>query len=120
MGTVQCDNFVVYACEGAADLAVATFVHADFVCVGGWVLRDGSWRDVEFAKAIVEHYAFFDALLVAVGQRFVERHLVDFLLFVARMRQLVCQIAVMCEQQQSAAVFVETADGVENVQVLRE
>ena len=58
--------------------------------------------------AVFERNALGDAVHVGARQGFVERHLIDFLLPEGRMGELLGQIAVVGEQQQSETVLVET------------
>ena len=63
--------------------------------------------------AVFERDALGDAVHVGARQGFVERHLVDFLLLVGRVRQLLRKVAVVGEQQQPEAVLVETSHRVD-------
>ena len=65
--------------------------------------------------AVFERDALGDAVHVGARQRFVERHLVDFLLLVGRVRQLLRKVAVVGEQQQPEAVLVETSHRVDTL-----
>ena len=63
--------------------------------------------------AVFERDALGDAVHIGARQRFVERHLVDFLLLVGRVRQLLRKVAVVGEQQQPEAVLVEASHRVD-------
>ena len=50
---------------------------------------------------------------IGLCQRLVESHLIDFLLIVARVRQLAGQLAVIGDEQHAHAVFVEPSDRID-------
>jgi hypothetical protein len=148
VGSVEAGDRVAEGHEGAADLAVAAFLHGDLVVFGrhillikggspplGWYRRFARHQpaptrslfaragaahrfadscDQESAQAVFEGYAVVgNHLLVKWLKRFIKRHFVHLGFCIAGVRELVCQVTVIRQQEQPRRIFVEPTHWVE-------
>ena len=108
--TVEFRDRVTQELENAAHDAVAARMNLDAYLL--LVLLDIGDLVGE-NLAVFERDALGDTVHVSARQRLVERHLIDLLLPVRGVRELLREVAVVGEQQQSEAVFVQTPHGID-------
>lgn len=115
---MQTRDGVAQGSEGAADLAVAAFTHAN-VPLGAAIGPET--REDEPAGAIGQLDAVVaDHLLVERFKRVVEPDAVFFDLGKLRMGHAVSKVAIVAEQKQARAIGIEPANGLKRVQFWRQ
>ena len=104
-------NRVAKRGEGAADLAVTAFAHLDdpavVVAVVLALKRQAAGSVRQLHAKVVNH------LPVERLQRLVERHQIALNFIKRRVCHLVSEVAVVGEENESGAIFVQAADGLE-------
>ena len=105
--TVKFGDLVAQTLEDAAHDAVLARVNLDayLFLIGIAGILDGIGLDV----TILQRDAFSYLLHVVSRYSLIEMHMIDFLFQELRMRQLRCQVSVICQEQHTRSVTVQTA-----------
>ena len=108
VGAVESFNRVAKRSKGAADLAVTAFAHLDdpaAVVAVVLALKRQAAGPVRQLHAKVIDYLPMERL-----ERLVERHQIALNFIKRRVCHLVCEVAVVGEENEARAVFVQAAD----------